>query len=136
MDYIMIHGVIETVAEQMMLQDLERKFRKGQSSMEKYGFPKPQGVPTELEEAIIHWKNEQMQEQQNQLLEHLNHTYPNNPKQQIGFDTIMESIINFSTTNREDLIHHEFHFYAVWEGQENRHCSRSCMRQTGKMVFS
>ena len=67
--------------------------------MEKYGFPTPQGVPTELEEAITHWKNEQMQERQNQLLECLNHTYPNNPEQQIGFDAIMESIINFSTTN-------------------------------------
>ena len=110
MDYIIMHGVIETVAEQMMLQDLERKFRKSQSSMEKYGFPTPHGVPTELEEAITHWKNEQMQERQNQLLEHLNQTYPNNPEQQIGFDAIMESIINFSTANREDLIQHEFHF--------------------------
>jgi hypothetical protein len=110
MDYITMHGVIESVAEQMMLQDLERKFRKSQSSMEKYGFPTPQGVPTELEEAIIHWKNEQMQERQNQLLDYLNQTYPNNHEQQIGYDAIMESIINFSTSNRDDLIQHELHF--------------------------
>ena len=90
MDYIMIHGVIETVAEQMMLQDLERTFRKSQSSMEKYGFPTPQGVPTELEVAITHWNNEEIQERQNQLLQHLNHTSPNNHEQQIRFYSIMD----------------------------------------------
>jgi hypothetical protein len=57
MDYIIIQGVLEPVAEQMMLQDLEHKFCRSQTSMEKYGFPIPQGVPTELEEAISHWRN-------------------------------------------------------------------------------
>jgi hypothetical protein len=36
----------------MMLQDLERRFRMSHSSLEKFGFPTPDRVPTELEEAI------------------------------------------------------------------------------------
>jgi hypothetical protein len=56
MDYITYQGVVEHVAEQMMLQDLERKFHRSQTLMAKFGFPTPQGVPTELEEAMSHWK--------------------------------------------------------------------------------
>ncbi len=78
--------------------------------MEKYGFPTPQGVPTELEEAISHWRNVDIRARQSQLLEHLNQTLPNNPEQQMGFDRIMESIMIFKNTNRDDLIQHEFHF--------------------------
>ncbi len=52
MDYITYQGVTQDVAEQKMLQDLERFFRKSHSSLEKFGFPTPSGVPTELEEAI------------------------------------------------------------------------------------
>jgi hypothetical protein len=55
MDYIMYQGVPQVVAKQMMLQDLERCFCKGHSSLEKFGFPRPDGVPTELEEAISLW---------------------------------------------------------------------------------
>ncbi len=51
MDYI---TVVAHVAEQMMLQDLERKFCRSQTSMAKFGFPTPQGIPTELEEAMSH----------------------------------------------------------------------------------
>ncbi len=52
MDYIMYQGVPQMVAEQMMLQDLEHHFCKSHSSLEKFGFPTPDRVPTELEEAI------------------------------------------------------------------------------------
>jgi len=55
MDYITYRGVPELIAEQMMLQDLERCFRKSHSSLRKYGFPVPDGVPTELEEARSIW---------------------------------------------------------------------------------
>jgi hypothetical protein len=55
MDYITYQGVPQVVAKQMMLQDLERCFRKSHSSLEKFGFPTPDGVPTELEEAISLW---------------------------------------------------------------------------------
>jgi hypothetical protein len=51
-----------------------------------------------------------IQARQSQLLEHLNHTHPNNHEQQMGFESIMESIINFNNANRDDLIQHEFHF--------------------------
>ncbi len=64
MDYIIFQGVVEPVAEQMMLQDLERKFCKSHTSMEKYGFPPSQGVLTELEEAISHWRNDDIQARQ------------------------------------------------------------------------
>jgi hypothetical protein len=49
MDYIICQGVEEPVAEQMMLQDLERQFSRSHTSMEKYGFPPPQGVPSREE---------------------------------------------------------------------------------------
>jgi hypothetical protein len=53
MDYITYQGVAQVVvAEQMMLQDLERCFCKSHSSLKKSGFPTPDGVPTELEEAM------------------------------------------------------------------------------------
>ena len=110
LDYINIHGLSETAAVQMMLQDLERIFRKSQSSMSKYGFPVPQGIPSELEEAIIYWKDDRILERQHQLLEHLNRTYPNNHEQQMAFDSIMESILRFQSANRDDLIEHDFHF--------------------------
>jgi hypothetical protein len=110
MDYIILQGVVKPVTEQMMLQDLERQFCRNHTSMEKYGFPTLQGVPTELEEAISHWRNKDIQARQSQLLEHLNHTHPNNHEQQMGFESIMESIINFKNANLDDLIQHEFNF--------------------------
>jgi hypothetical protein len=55
MDYITYQGVPQVVAKQMMLQDLERCFRKSHSSLEKFGFPTPDRVSTELEEAISIW---------------------------------------------------------------------------------
>jgi len=55
MDYITYQGVTQDIAEQMMLQDLERLFRKSRSSLEKFVFPTPDNVPTELEEAISLW---------------------------------------------------------------------------------
>jgi hypothetical protein len=52
MDYITYQGVLQVVAKQLMLQDLECHFCKSHSSLEKFGFLTPDGVPTELEEAI------------------------------------------------------------------------------------
>jgi hypothetical protein len=48
MDYITYQGVAQVVAEQMMLQDLECHFCMSHSSLEKIGFPTPDGVPTNL----------------------------------------------------------------------------------------
>ena len=64
--------------------------------MEKFGFPVPQGVPSELEEAISHWKNNDIKARQSLLLEHLNHIHPNNYERQIAFERIMESITRFN----------------------------------------
>jgi hypothetical protein len=55
-------------------------------------FPAPDRVPTELEEALLHWKTDDAKEQQGLLLQSLNVTVPNNTEQQLAFDTIMESI--------------------------------------------
>jgi hypothetical protein len=52
MDYIKYQGVAQVVAKQMMLQDPERCFCKNHSSLENFGLPTPDGVPTELEKAI------------------------------------------------------------------------------------
>jgi hypothetical protein len=48
MDYITNQGVPQVVAKQMILQDLERHSCKSHSSLEKNGFPTPDGVQTEL----------------------------------------------------------------------------------------
>jgi len=110
MDYITFQGVLPMAAEQMMLQDLERRFRKSRSSLEKFGFPVPDGVPTELEEAISLWRSPDVLTRQGQLLISLNETHPNNAEQQIAFDRIMEDVIMFANTNREEITQHEFNF--------------------------
>jgi hypothetical protein len=80
MDYIAYQGVPQLVAKQMMLQDLERCFHKSHSSLEKFGFPTPDGVSTELEEAISLWMSPDVLARQRQLLDSLN-----NPIQTITY---------------------------------------------------
>jgi hypothetical protein len=109
MDYITYRGVPELIAEQMMLQDLERHFRKSHSSLRKYGFPVPDGVPTELEEARSVWLSSEVQTRQGQLLDSLNLTQPNNSEQQLAFDSIMNSILGFRDA-RDAMVEHIFHF--------------------------
>jgi hypothetical protein len=89
MDYITYQGVPQVVAEQMMVQDLERCFRKSHSSLEKFGFPTPDGVLTELEEAISLWMSPDVLARQSQLLDSLNETHPNNYEQQQAYESIM-----------------------------------------------
>jgi len=106
MDYITYQGVTQDVAEQMMLQDLERLFRKSRSSLEKFGFPTPNNVPTELEEAISLWMQPDVLARQGQLLDH-----PNNDEQQRAFNSIMNSIKDFKDANRDDITtEHIIHF--------------------------
>jgi hypothetical protein len=110
MDYITYQGVTQDVAEQMMLQDLECLFRKSRSSLEKFGFPTPSYVPTELEEAISLWMQPDVLARQGQLLDGLNATHPNNDEQQMAFKSIMDSIIEFKDVNQDDITEHIFHF--------------------------
>jgi hypothetical protein len=49
--------------------------------LKKIGFPAPDRVPTELEEALLHWNTDNAKERQGLLLQSLNVTVPNNPKQ-------------------------------------------------------
>jgi hypothetical protein len=81
MDYITYQGVAQVVTKQMMLQDLELLFHKSHSSLEKFGFPTPDRVPTELEEAISLWMSPDVLASQGQLLDSLNETHPNNYNQ-------------------------------------------------------
>ena len=99
MDYITYQGVTQDVAEQLMLQDLERLFKKSCSSLEKVGFPTPNNVPTELEEAITLWLKPDVLTRQGQLLDSLITTHPNNDEQQMAFDSIMDSIMDFKDAN-------------------------------------
>ncbi len=78
--------------------------------MENFGFPTPDGVPTELEEAISLWISPDVLARQGQLLDSLNKTHPNNYKQQQAYESIMESIVNFKNANQDDTIKHDFHF--------------------------
>jgi hypothetical protein len=78
--------------------------------LEIFGFPTPDGVPTELEEAISLWMSPDVLACQGQLLDSLNKTHPNNYKQQQAYESIMESIVNFKDENQDDTIKHNFHF--------------------------
>ncbi len=79
MDYIQFHNAqkIEN-AQVLMLQDLERLFCKSRSPLSKFEFPTPIRVPTEVEEAILKWCNEDEMERQGELLASLNLSCPNN----------------------------------------------------------
>jgi hypothetical protein len=102
MAYITYQGLAQVVAEQMMLQDLEHRFHKSNSSLEKFGFPTPDGVRTELEEAISLWISPDVLARLGQLLDSLNKTHPNNYKQQQAYKSIMELIVNFKDANQDD----------------------------------
>jgi hypothetical protein len=110
-DYISHHNAqsIE-VAHMLMLQDLERLFCRSQSLLSKVGFPKQDGVPTELEEAISTWLHPDEIKRQVRLLESLNLNQPNNEEQQNAYNEIMNSIGEFANVKRESLTSHLFHF--------------------------
>ncbi len=146
MDYITYQGVPQLVAKQMMLQDLERYFCKSHSSLEKNGFPTPDGVPTELGEATSLWMSPDVLARQGQLMDSLNETHPNSYKQQQAYKSIMESIVNFKDANQDDIIQHDFHFIGApggtrkltlliknsccmpqqWHSNNDLHCNESC----------
>ena len=109
-DYILQQGKTVEEAQQLMLRDLEKIFRKSNSSLANFGFPTPQNIPTELEEALSHWQHQSTIDNQIQLLAHLNLTIPNNEEQQTAYDNIMSSIISFIESDREDHTSHQFHF--------------------------
>ncbi len=94
----------------MMLQDLEHRFCKSHSSLEKCGVPTSDGVQTELEEAISLWMSPDVLARQGHLLNSLNKTHPNNYKQQQAYESIMESMVNFKDVNQDGTIKHNFHF--------------------------
>jgi Mrp family chromosome partitioning ATPase len=78
--------------------------------LKKFGFPVPDRVPTEVEEALLQWNTDDAKEQQGLLLQSLNVNVPNNAKQQVAFDTIMESIDNSMVeAGRDDMTAHIFH---------------------------
>jgi hypothetical protein len=135
MDYITYPGVPQVVAEQMMPQDLEHCFCKSHSSLEKFGFPTPDGVPTELEEAISLWMSPDVLARQGQLLDSLNKTHPNNYKQQQAYKSIMESIVNFKAANQDDIIQHDFHFIGGPGRTGKLALFKNCMLHAAIMAF-
>ncbi len=108
-DYITYQHQTVEVAQQMMLQDLEKCFHKSRSSLKKFSFPAPHRIPTELEEVLLHWKTDDAKERQGLLLQSLNVTVPNNPKQQLAFDTIMESINHMVEAGQDKMTSHVCH---------------------------
>jgi hypothetical protein len=107
MDCIQFHKVQTIENDQvLMLQDLERLFCKSRSSLSKFGFPTPRRVPTEVEEAILKWCNEDEMEKQEELVGSLNLSCPNNAEQQNGDNNIMNSIDEFRNTEQDLLTSH------------------------------
>jgi hypothetical protein len=106
-DYISHHNARSIkVAQMLMLQDLEQLFCRNQSLLSKFGLPKPDGVPTELEEAMSTWLYPDKIERQVRLLESLNLNQPNNEEQQNGYNKIIKSIGEFANVKRESLTSH------------------------------
>jgi hypothetical protein len=111
MDFIQFHNA-QTIenAQVLMLQDLKQLFCKSRSSLSKFGFPTPRKLPTEVEEVISKWCNEDEMERQGGLLASLNLSFPNNAEQQDEYNNIMSSIDEFKNTDRDLLTSHQFHF--------------------------
>ena len=107
MEYIQFHNV-QTIenAQVLMLQDLERLFCKSQSSLSKFEFPTPRRVPTEVDEAILKWCNEDEMERQGELLGSLNLSCPNNAEQQNAYNNIMNSNDEFRNIDQDVLTSH------------------------------
>ncbi len=76
----------------------------------KNGFFVPDGVPTELEEAMSIWMSPEVQTRQGKLLDSLNLTQLNNSEQQSAFDSIMNSILGFRDASQDAMVEHIFHF--------------------------
>ncbi len=115
MDYKQFHNA-QTIEnpQVLMLQNLERLFCKSRSLLSKFGFATPRRVPTEVEEAISKWCNEDEMERQGGLLASLNLSCPNNAEQQDVYDNTMNSIEELRNTDRDLLIS----FY--WQTWRNR----------------
>jgi hypothetical protein len=79
--------------------------------LSKFGFPTPRRVPTEVEEEISKWCNEDEMERHGGLLASLNLSFPNNAEQQNAYNNIMNSIDEFRNTDRDSLLtNHQLHF--------------------------
>jgi hypothetical protein len=120
MDYIQFHNAhtIEN-AQVLMLQDLEQLFCKSWSSLSKFGLLTPIRVPTEVEDTILKWCNENVIERQRELLASLNLICPNNAEQQNAYNNIMNSNDEFRNTDPDLLKSHWFHFIGGpgWTGK-------------------
>ncbi len=77
--------------------------------MSKFGLPTPRRVPTEVEEVISNWCNEDEMERQGGLVASINLSCPN-AEQQNAYNNIMNSIDDFRNTDRDLLTSHQFHF--------------------------
>jgi hypothetical protein len=69
--------------------------------LSKFEFPTPKRVPTEVEEAILKWCNEDEMKRQGELLSSLNLSCPNNAEHQNAYNNTMNSIYEFRNTERD-----------------------------------
>jgi hypothetical protein len=74
--------------------------------LSKFGLPTPRRKPTEVEEEISKWCNEDEMELQRGLLASLIFSCPNNAEQQDAYNNIMNSINEFRDTDRDLLTSH------------------------------
>ncbi len=65
---------------------------------------------------MLHYKTDDAKEQQGLLPQSLNVTVPNNPKQQLAFDTIMESIDHMVEAGQDEMTSHVCHIITGPEG--------------------
>jgi hypothetical protein len=89
-DYIHNATIIQSIASfrNQLLLDIDAYFKDRNQNIESYGFPAPEIVDTELDREYMKYD----QQQQSQVLVHLQQDTPNNEEQQIIFDEISNSI--------------------------------------------
>ncbi len=90
--------------------------------LSKFGLSTPIRVPTEVEEAILKWCNEDEMERQGELLASQNLSCPNNVEQQNEYNNIMNSIDEFRNFERDLLTNHQCILLADLAEWENLHC--------------
>jgi hypothetical protein len=119
--------------ENKLLQDLERLLQKEGTSLERFGFPMPTDMDTELDIEKMKYNPEKQAE----LLARLELAYPRNDEQEVAFNEIMNTVKKFQSCNRDQIAEHEFIFLGAPGGAGKttlfKQCQAAC-RAAGVMI--
>jgi hypothetical protein len=108
-----------TLSTNLLLENLQKRLKLENQSLEKYGFPTPAKNNTELEEELLH----HCPIQNKRLLDTLLHTEPNNFLQNVYFRRLMPSVKEFQDAkDSQTYIQKRFIFLDGLGGVEEMAC--------------